>query len=137
MNSVTPQLHCKLPKTNKNSTSIIQNKQQQKIIDKELFVIYKILHAKRVVVTLASKSIDWARWRGCIWARTSGSAIDRKEIRWVWTCSTLSNVVFTESITFSGTTAKSRTPPSIFDPNFKLRLYQGHKEIAKIQDSNS
>lgn len=65
-------------------------------------------------MTLASKSKDWARCRGGISARTSGSERDKNSGKWARTSSTLINVLFTESITESGTTELSLTPTSIF-----------------------
>lgn len=62
-----------------------------------------IVHVKRVEMALARTRKVWARWRGSIWERTSGSESDNKWRRLVFSSSKLARVLFVGSITESGT----------------------------------
>ena len=84
-----------------------------KFLANERSLVRIYLQVNRVVVALASNRRDFARGKGGISPSTWGSQSDKNWRKWILNSSMLVDVLFTASITDSGTTLPSFPPISI------------------------
>ena len=98
--------------------------------DPSLVRIY--LQVNRVVVALASNRRDFARGKGGISPSTWGSQRDKNWRKWILNSSMLVDVLFTASITDSGTTLPSFPPISILSLSLSLSGFSQKRLFDRV-----